>query len=227
MKIRIVSFLSTAVFALSILPQCDQAPQPKSLEGTTDALAKLPAMLPDSATDGSQPGDMLLQKNLSIQKRKGGVSGDSKMHPEPWLQNWVPGGRPASDLRVMFGEPAAESTETISFRWAGLVFNFTLKDGKIVSMERHLGEVPLLLDDLIQKRSGEDALRVRPFMEAWLGYWDPIGCTSAQLKTALGSPSGESAEMITYDFDGGFGGCSFEFKLQDGMIARIERRSID
>ena len=225
MKMRIVNFLF--VCCLLAMTQCDQRPQSKNPGRSNDVLPKLTTRVPDSAAISKPAGGGPLDNDLSIRKRSEGGAVYSETHPEPWLHLWEPAGRPASDLKVIFGEPDSETTEMISYHWTGLVFSFTLKDGKIDTLERRFGDVPPQLGNLIRNRSGADAIKARPFLEAWLSYWDPIGCTPTQLKAAIGGPDGESSDNISYTFDTGFGGCSFEFKLEDGRIASIKRMSID
>ena len=115
----------------------------------------------------------------------------------------------------------------ISFEWSGLAFDFKIEDGKVIKLERRLGEVPRQLDSLIQKRSGLGSVQAFRHMEAWLSYWDPIGCTPSELKAALGPPNAENGEKVTYSFDGGFGGNRFEFILENGKIVKIGRESIN
>ena len=225
MKPTIASLYSVALLCPLVLTQCDK----KSINSGRSARAQEQPATQSSfpATNGGIDIDISPQNKNSIKKRSDGNIDHSRTHPEPWLHKWDPAGRPASDLKLIFGEPIAKTTEMISFNWSGLAFDFKIKDGKTIALERRLGEVPLQINSLITKRSGLGSAQAFRHMEAWLSYWDPIGCTPAELKAALGPSNSETAEKVTYSFDSGFGGNLFEFLLDNGKIVRIARVSME
>lgn len=200
--------LCACIFVAVALTQCEPAPHNPD---TKAAPHVGPKVMPPT------------HNVIRIKKRARDTSVPSETHPKPWGQDFNPTGRLVSELKIMFGQPASETSESISFHWSGLGFNFKTKNGKVLEMERHLGEVPLRIDTLIQKRSLETAGGLIPHMEAWLSYWDPVGCTPGELKAALGNPTKENSEALVYRFLTPFSGIQYIFSLKNGEVVKIER----
>lgn len=79
----------------------------------------------------------------------------------------------------------------------------------------------------MRDRVGDGAFKAKDALESFLTLWKPIGRTSDELRSVLGTPDRDVNGSIFYIFDTGFGGTAFIFKVADGKIIAVERTGVE
>ena len=151
------SLLVCAIFCLVLVfvrwnrNEADQGPPPDSLKEvdaprTSTLLAET---LPPSNTILGEQGNQLqgsVPTNLkvTIQHAYGDGAAKAREAMESFLKTWDPVGRSADELKTTLGKPSIEKPGSItymfdtgSYAW---IFEFTLKNGKVVELNRPLSE---------------------------------------------------------------------------------------
>jgi hypothetical protein len=85
------------------------------------------------------------------------------------------------------------------------------------------GEIGLVL----QRRFGKGSVEARAAFETFIKEWHPVGRSPADLVAVFGKPDVQTPEAITYNFDSGYGGWSYEFQIDQGIVSRVVERSMD
>ena len=226
MKSRTACLLSVALIIPLASTQCDQRKAADS-NNTIEAKDYTSPTQSIPAVSGETQSDISSDNKNRIRKRSLENSDDSTTHPKRWLYNDSLTGHPTSDLKMLFGEPTNETAEMISFNCGGKIYDFGIKDRKVITLNQRWGKVPLEIASMIKNRFGLGHMKAQLQMEAWIGYWDPIGCSSGELKAALGPPNIETHEKVVYIFDGGFGGNLYEFIFEESKIVKIRKVSLE
>src|SRR5262249_31370434 len=70
--------------------------------------------------------------------------------------------------------------------------------------------------------TGQKSPMYQEAMRAFLSEWPPLGQKISDLQDIVGEAGVKrNAELVSYRFDSGRGGCDYEFRTKDGVIRSV------